>query len=438
MNFIRVTAHFDGVKELNIALDRTSTEKMLSHGFKNVICVKDLYSFALGGMPINQQRFDYWLCKELKVNSSYFSKDVAVRNMVLSSRRLQQAISDDVADCMNLIDEYCLGGMLSLYLQVLPIIHQMYSRGFKIDMQAITNIYADKKAKYEQLSANDFDSLSVDEKDELNKLKKFIDSFNPTDMVMNEGCNTIHANYEVIGTETFRMTTNNINLLGIPKVYREHLLPRKEGNSIVEIDMSSSHIVILAYLSGEKVLIDKYLKGEDLYVYLGSLFFNTSLKLSATQRKVIKVVMLMILNGAGTKALLTKVKEIDENINDDILVEGVNRLYSELHSVSIYLEYLKNSDEIQLPDNGRLWKGNLLPEPYKRISRVLQTLESQILWVSLIAITEELKSLQDCRLYLTLHDAVYIECPKVYTTHVEEVVTDIINSKIRRVKRCQY
>lgn len=425
--------------QLNVAYEKLSARQMIEMGKKNVITIKDLCSFAIGGFPIKPNIFTQCLCKEFKCNPILFAENINLQHRIFSDPKVEKELQDTVYQCFERIRKFHLNYILTLYLQVFPIVDEMYKDGFPIDMDTITMIYEEKGSRYAWLSSkmkagND---VTEEEQKEINNLKKFIESFAPSKLVKS-GTNTLFADYELIGTETFRMTTHNYNLLGIPKVYRECLLPHTMGNNIVEVDMVASHIVILAVLAGEESILKKMERNEDVYAYLGSVFFDTDLQLSPEQRKIIKVTILMLLNGAGKAALFTKVAEYDKTLTMNQMSANIARLKSKFFHIQEYLEKLKVVKEICLPNDSRIWTEEIISDPYKRISRVLQTLESQILWRSLISIQEKLKDLKESRLYLTLHDAIYIECPKESAELVKITAEKIIKLEIRRTKVCLY
>lgn len=420
------------ISELYIALDKSSATEMIESGLENVITIKDLCSFGIGGFPIKQSCFDYWFCREFHIIPHVFREDFNVYNRILCDKRIIQKLRIYAIECLNNIKEYNLELMLSLFLKVYPLVHEMYKDGFQIDINKINGIYSCKYNEYIKLQETFADIKDASESSELRKIKKFVDSFNPNNIVT-AGTNRIFANYEIIGTETFRMTTSNFNLLGMPKVYRDNLLPHKKGNSIIEVDMVSSHIVIVGFLSGETEIIKRFSEGKDLYTYLGNIFFDSAVENIDVQRRIIKKVMLMILNGAGHSSLLNEIRKIDKSISYQELMKGITRLYDSLPKVSEFLKEVLDAEVLQLPCNGRIWTRDILPESHKKISRVLQTIESQILWMSLIDISNELRHMKDCKLYMSLHDSIYVECPECKKEMVTYIVTKKFNQNIRRI-----
>lgn len=89
----------------------------------------------------------------------------------------------------------------------------------------------------------------------------------------------IHANFNQNGTKSGRFSCDNPNLQNIPaktdeaKEFRA-LFRAKEGYKFVGADLAGIELVILAYFSGEDILIDAINKDLDLHCFTMSLFLN--------------------------------------------------------------------------------------------------------------------------------------------------------------------
>ena len=75
------------------------------------------------------------------------------------------------------------------------------------------------------------------------------------------------------GTSTGRMSSNKsvfwigFNIQNIPKNIRHIILPRKDGNVFIEVDLVGAEAMVMAYLTEDELLIDKFEKGENIHIY---------------------------------------------------------------------------------------------------------------------------------------------------------------------------
>lgn len=431
MTFICINHVSVSIPYLYVAIDCKSAVDLIQNGIPNVITLKDLCSFGVGGMPIPDDSFNELFWKKLKINASVIKKYSDIRDRVCNREDVLTSAKNLSIDCIEGIRQYSLWYILELYLKVHPIVFETYRFGFKVDTVRMYRIYNDHFEEYQRIKSNEDDNKS----ETLAHLKKMIDSYNP-DKILTNG--TICSHIAMIGTETFRMSSYDKNIFGLPKEYRQCLLPQGPNNEIVEIDMVSSHLVILAMISNETSIIDAFQEGRDIYQYLGSIFFQTDLLLTESERKIIKITMLMLLNGSGMNSLWEKLKEFDKDITHSKIKVMVDRLYSTLPNVKRFIDDLENAEEYVLSDGSRAWLGDIVPVPYKRISRVLQTLESIILWETILEVKELFDSWTDCdcRIFMTLHDSIYVECSSYKSNEVQESVTRIFKNNI--MKRRNY
>jgi DNA polymerase I len=119
----------------------------------------------------------------------------------------------------------------------------------------------------------------------------------------------IHTSYNQTVTATGRLSSSDPNLQNIP-VRREEggrirqaFIPDK-GSFLVSADYSQIELRILAHLSGDSVLIDAFLKDEDVHAHTASEIFGVAMEqVTAEMRREAKVINFGIVYGMSSYGL---------------------------------------------------------------------------------------------------------------------------------------
>jgi len=137
---------------------------------------------------------------------------------------------------------------------------------------------------------------------ELTKLKNTYLEALPT--YINPKTGRIHTTFNQTVVATGRLASSDPNLQNIPTdssgyglEIRSAFLPKK-GNLFLSADYSQIELRVLAHLSGDKSLIDAFLKGHDIHAQTASKLFDVPLDMvKAAQRKIGKRINFSILYG---------------------------------------------------------------------------------------------------------------------------------------------
>ena len=128
----------------------------------------------------------------------------------------------------------------------------------------------------------------------------------------------IYGDFIQWGAETGRFSSRNPNLQNVPAPHTEHgrairnLFIAPEGYKLVVADYSQIEPRVIASMSQDEIMIDNYMKGEDIYTTVG----NTM----GVDRKAGKVLVLSIAYGVGpdkiAKSIGCSAKEAKKLLND--------------------------------------------------------------------------------------------------------------------------
>jgi len=115
----------------------------------------------------------------------------------------------------------------------------------------------------------------------------------------------IHTNFNQTVTTTGRLSSSDPNLQNIPirtefsRQIRQAFIPQKDW-LLVSADYSQIELRILAHLSGEKVLLDAYKKGEDVHNLTAKLLFEKD-TITSEERRLGKIINFGVIYGMGAQ-----------------------------------------------------------------------------------------------------------------------------------------
>ena len=116
----------------------------------------------------------------------------------------------------------------------------------------------------------------------------------------------VHANFNIIGAETGRLSSSSPNLQQIPirdtNEYRKCFIA-DVGNKLVDADWSAQEVRIAAYLSQDPYLINIFKKDKDPYIELASEIYGEKITKSDPRRAKIKAIVLGSIYGLSAYGL---------------------------------------------------------------------------------------------------------------------------------------
>lgn len=138
----------------------------------------------------------------------------------------------------------------------------------------------------------------------------------------------IHTEYRVTGTVTWRLSSRNPNLQGIPDDMRGIFVP-EDGYLFGGGDYKQIEMVVMASLAGESKMIDLYNEGLDMHLLVAQHVFKID-KSEVTKpiRDVAKGIGFGIVNGLGSWSLAKKL-----GVNEAEAQELVNQFFEAFPSI---------------------------------------------------------------------------------------------------------
>lgn len=344
-----------------------------------------------------------------------------------SSPRFWAKIAKLVDEGMDMLKGQGMQKALRLEVRLTPVLHRMFDDGYPLDAERVKreyrelkNILSEVKRKIRNSSGDTAELLHLRKKTE-DKIRRIPYEVTHTQ----ESRAVIFCNFRSIGTDTFRITTNHINVQGLPKDIRKCFLPR-HGDMLAEYDMVSSQIIILACLSGEESLIQSYTKGIDLYLHIVSALTGRHMEdITKEERNIYKGMILQMLYGAGITTMQGELKADGINLSYTEVKGMQKRFYQMFPAIREYSDRVKTADCIALP-TGRIWNMKDFVEPYKRLAYIMQNTESVILREILVLIDEAAES-RGMWLYLCIHDSVLVEMDSAVYPEMRAIVRKCFN-----------
>lgn len=198
-------------------------------------------------------------------------------------------------------------------------------------------------------------------------------------------------------------------------------MPPWHGDMLIEYDMVSSQVIILACLSGEDSLIQSYTNGMDLYLHIVSaLTGKRAENVTEEERSIYKRIILQMLYGAGVGTIQGELKANKIKLSYTEVREMQRRFYQSFPAIKEYSDKVKMADSVTLP-TGRKWNMKDFVEPYKRLSYIMQNVESVILREILVLLDQEARN-NEIWLYLCIHDSVIVETNSAVYAEMRAVV----------------
>lgn len=112
----------------------------------------------------------------------------------------------------------------------------------------------------------------------------------------------VRGTYNLHGTETGRLSSNNPNMQNIPRNKKiKNIICAKKGYRLVQLDYSQAELRVLAMLSGDQSMIDTYNAGIDLHDAVAKDMFGPDF--TKEQRNMAKTINFGIAYGRGATSI---------------------------------------------------------------------------------------------------------------------------------------
>ncbi len=266
--------------------------------------------------------------------------------------------------------------------------------------------------------------------------------------LVNERTKRIHTTYNQTGTATGRLSSSDPNLQNIPirtelgKDIRRAFIS-EEGNLLYSFDYSQIELRILAHMSGDKNLIDAFIKGKDIHTITASEIFGVpEEKVTSNMRRAAKAVNFGIIYGISDYGLSQNL-----GIERKEAKEYIERYFERYPKVKEFIEELKEKAK----ENGYVTtlfnRRRYLPginSKYRNVREFseraavntpIQGSAADLIKVSMIKVQEFIeKKSPMARLILQIHDELLIEAPKedkdVIINEIKDIMENCIKLKV--------
>ncbi len=139
----------------------------------------------------------------------------------------------------------------------------------------------------------------------------------------------VHPSYLITGTHTGRISTKNPGIHQIPRNFVRSIFISAPGYSIVESDYKSGELVMVAYYSQCKALIEKFQAGEDVLKWVASLVFGKDVEdVTKQERTYAKFALYGICYGRGPSSLASQFSISFEKAKS--IIDSIFRHFPEL------------------------------------------------------------------------------------------------------------
>lgn len=243
----------------------------------------------------------------------------------------------------------------------------------------------------------------------------------------------LHAEPNLTGTKTGRLSYLNPNLQQVPPRIRRAFLP-DPGHIFLQFDYKQIEFLVMLYMSGQYDLLRRGLAGEDFHTLAAQHFFKLE-SVTPEQRKAVKPFNFGIIYGKGTASTAEELGKPEKEVKEDYdtwfeMVPGLIPLRRQLVRGVQDIGYYQNphgwiryfSDDERRNTHYKSTETEIYNTPIQSTAG-LHTREALVwLW-------RELGNASDAaRLVLTVHDSGLVSCPPEDARRVVECFQDVVTA----------
>lgn len=216
----------------------------------------------------------------------------------------------------------------------------------------------------------------------------------------------------IYGSQSARNQPSSTGFLFLKSAWMRSLCVPKEGNVIVALDFSQQEFLIAALLSQDEAMIDAYRSG-DTYLYFaklaGAVPWDGKKSDHVKVRDLFKGTVLMMQFGGGAQALALKLTNDTGRYVSEMEASGLISKFEK--SFPKYIRWKERQYEIYRKQKYLKLKCGwyLLGDNFNK--RSIMNFPVQGFGSSVLRKSVESATLSGLKIILTLHDALYIECP---------------------------
>ena len=247
--------------------------------------------------------------------------------------------------------------------------------------------------------------------------------------------NRIRGNWNLIGTNTSRMTCRQPNFQGIPSEIKPFFRAGM-GNVFVILDYSTIELRILAEISQCEKLIDAFNRGLDLHYETAKTILDKE-EISDHERQLGKIINFGLIYGLTSFGLMHQINAVPGfNISEGEAQKFIDMYFANYKGVAKYRnQQLKSSIVTTL--GGRYWdstNGLNVLKPRQRLNYAIQSSCAEGLKVALALLMDQKKA--SWKIVSAIHDEIICEVPEEEADQAKETIEKImINGMQKLVKQ---
>jgi len=241
----------------------------------------------------------------------------------------------------------------------------------------------------------------------------------------------IHSDFNICGARTGRLSSSKPNLQNFPRstIYRQVFIPAK-GKILVLADFSQIEVRVAGEYSQDKVLLDAYRNGSDIYSITAAHLSGkhiSEVQSGSPERQNAKALVLGLMYGLGANSFCSYAKKgygvevSQEKASKDI--KEFRKLYHSLRSWQLDQTAMCQESLIATTKYGKIrclaadnWYGSSLNTP-------IQGTASEINLQSMVNCYHKIKG-TDIKMFNNIHDEIVLECSKDLKNDAIKVLKD--------------
>jgi DNA polymerase-1 len=255
----------------------------------------------------------------------------------------------------------------------------------------------------------------------------------------------IHTTYNQTIASTGRLSSTEPNLQNIPirtelgREIRRAFIPGRPDALILSADYSQVELRIMAYMSGDKNLIESFRQGLDIHSATAALLFNKSLdEVDSAQRRVAKTVNFGIMYGLGAFGLSQRLG-ISRNEAKSIIENYFEKYPGIKQYIDDTIKFVEEKGYAQTLLGRRRYFKNINSKNHNlktaderaAINLPIQGTASDMLKIAMINVNREMRQQRfESLMMLQVHDELVFEALKSEVTALTELVVEQMESAL--------
>jgi DNA polymerase-1 len=247
----------------------------------------------------------------------------------------------------------------------------------------------------------------------------------------------VHTSFNQTVTATGRLSSSDPNLQNIPirselgRQIRKAFIPSEAGYKILSADYSQIELRIVAHLSGDKTLIDSFLRGEDIHRRTAALIFEVPPEeVTREMRSQAKSINFGIIYGMGPMRLAS-----ETGITMSEAKQFIESYFEKYPKVYEYIQSTIEKAKLQGYVTTILNRRRLLPEINSQNPRISSNAENiaintpiqgsaaDLIKVAMLRIAEEIREKKlKTKMILQVHDELVFEIPEEELEESKELI----------------